>query len=81
MDLGRGLYDAYCCTSQAIHKSQQDRIEAAREEKLHEEKQARREGIDHYEPVTLACEKEVDSMRCAALPSMLVELFSLLPPP
>jgi hypothetical protein len=79
IDLARALYDSFVVATDSVRKSQEDRIEVARKEKLKEEKRVRREGTDQPEPIVLDTEKVVDSMAWAYLPDTLHELFSFLP--
>jgi elongator complex protein 1 len=79
IDLARALYDSYVVATDAIQKSQEDRIEADRKEKLKEENRVRREGTDQPEPIILDTEKVVDAMTWPSLPDTLHELFSFLP--
>jgi vacuolar-type H+-ATPase subunit H len=79
IDLARVLYDSYVAATDSIRKSQEDRIEVARKEKLKEEKRVRREGTDQPEVPVLDAEKEVDAMVWASFPDTLHALFSFLP--
>jgi hypothetical protein len=79
IDLARALYDSYVAATDSVRKSQEDRIEVARKDKLKEEKRVRREGTDQPEPIVLDAEKVVDSMTWASLLDTLHELFSFLP--
>lgn len=74
-DLARQLFHSFENLKKAISECQQKRIEETLKNRLLMERKARMEGTDQ-QPITLACEAEVDGLLCESLSDVLADLFS-----
>jgi len=73
--ISKEMYDAYEDFKTNIETSQRERILHCAKKRQEEERKARRDG-QHFEMVTLECEKEVDELGFEALPSIIHDFFS-----
>ena len=79
-NLARDLFDSYNTMCDSINKSQQERIETTRDERISAERQSRKEGEnfdDNYLLVELPVEQVVDALSCPSLEDSLIDVFSL----
>ena len=82
LTLASEVFKSYNIMRQAVSKTQSDRMEKTRAEKLEAERKSREIGQDPNEDlhilVELPTEKEVDALSCAELESSLVGFFGYL---
>ena len=75
VELAQELYEAYTTAEKKISACQTNRMDSDAKEKSDCKKKAQMDGVDNPH-IELPCEKEVDALKCPALPYALEELFS-----
>jgi elongator complex protein 1 len=77
IDLAGDVYRTYCVMKNTVNDAQLARIESARQERIVEERRARKDGTA-YETIVLPIETEVDALSCPDLPESLHRLFEYI---
>jgi elongator complex protein 1 len=79
VDLAKELFESYTAVCDTLSRSQTERIDTTRDEKLMAERQLRKAGDQHEDTfilIELPIEKEVDALSCPVVEQTLQDFFS-----